>query len=191
MLPQGSYPALIPFSAGRELTRLVAYTLPCLGFMGYLIHRQCPGSLKPRKQDLCAFGAAILGLGCIGIGISSAESWVNALSSGPAFEAPQGFRAWLIALLSSAGTGYLEESYFRVYLVRGAEEAGISRRSGAFFSCLLFALCHSYEGPWGVLQAALAGGVLSWVFTRYRAIHGIALAHGAYNSLVYLMSAGP
>jgi membrane protease YdiL (CAAX protease family) len=53
------------------------------------------------------------------------------------------------------------------------------------FSTVLFSLCHIYEGPWGILNAVLAGIFLSVLFNRYRSIHGIAWAHAAYNMFVY------
>jgi len=52
---------------------------------------------------------------------------------------------------------------------------------------VLFSLCHVYEGPWGILNAVLAGIILSLLFIRFRSLHGIAWAHGAYNIFVYTM----
>ncbi|MDR0629369.1 MAG: CPBP family intramembrane metalloprotease [Treponema sp.] len=199
LVPQGTYPDSIPFSVRREFTRIFAYTIPSLGCIWYLIYRH--KTLRrfwvqgvSRSRNLMALGIALLGLGGIGFCISQIGPLLNDLlapymqvPSGPRLEAPEGLLAWLVILGSCLGTGYLEESYFRLYLLRCLEEAGIGLRKGVFLSCFLFSLCHIYEGPWGVLQAALAGMVLSLVFIRYHAFHGIALAHGAYNGLVYLI----
>jgi membrane protease YdiL (CAAX protease family) len=87
---------------------------------------------------------------------------------------------------SVLSSGYLEESYFRLYLLTRLEEADLSPRKGVFFSTLLFSLCHIYEGFPGVLTAALAGAFLSLLFLKYRSVHGLAWAHGAYNAAVYL-----
>jgi membrane protease YdiL (CAAX protease family) len=46
-----------------------------------------------------------------------------------------------------------------------------------------------YEGPWGFLNAALAGTALAFVFLRYGSLHGIALAHGLYNLFAYALAA--
>jgi membrane protease YdiL (CAAX protease family) len=52
-------------------------------------------------------------------------------------------------------------------------------------STALFSLCHIYEGPWGVINAALAGLLLSLIYVHYGAIHGLAWAHGLYNIFIY------
>ncbi|MDR0723415.1 MAG: CPBP family intramembrane metalloprotease [Treponema sp.] len=200
LIPQGTYPDSIPFSLRRELTRIFAYTIPSLGLIWYLIYRHQTLYRSwvqgvSRIRNLMAFGIALLGLGGIGFCISQVGPLLNDLLApyiqvppGPRLEAPEGLLAWLVILGSCLGTGYLEESYFRLYLLLCLEEAGIGLRKGVFLSCFLFSLCHTYEGPWGVLQAALAGMVLSLVFIRYHAFHGIAWAHGAYNGLVYLIT---
>ncbi|MHB9292939.1 hypothetical protein Holit_02056 [Hollandina sp. SP2] len=203
LVSQGTYPAVIPFSVRGELIRIFAYIIPSLGLIWYLLYRDppalhrswIPGILKPRSHDLMASGITFLGLGCIGFCIAQVGPLLNSLLApyikvplGPRLEAPQGLLAWVVILGSCFGTGYLEESYFRLYLLLRLEEAGIGLRMRVFLSCFLFSLCHKYEGPWGVLQAALAGIVLSLVFIRYRAFHGIAWAHGAYNGLIYLIT---
>lgn len=203
MVSQGSSPDPIPLCLYREIIRLFAYTLPALGLIWYLIQRQpsiprrswAQGIFKPRTRDLLALGIALLGLGSIGFCIAQVGPWLNTLlapairlSPSPRLEAPQGLRAWLVILGSCLGTGYLEESYFRLYLLLRLEKAGIGLRKGVFLSSILFSLCHTYEGPWGILQAALAGMLLSRVCIRYHSFHGIAWAHGAYNGLVYLIA---
>jgi membrane protease YdiL (CAAX protease family) len=55
------------------------------------------------------------------------------------------------------------------------------------FSTFLFSLCHIYEGPGGFINSILAGILLSALFIRYRSLHGVAWAHGAYNIFVYVM----
>jgi membrane protease YdiL (CAAX protease family) len=92
-------------------------------------------------------------------------------------------------VLSCAGTGYLEEGYFRFYLLKTLEPAGIGAGGLIFLSVLLFTFCHGYEGPWGMANAALAGFFLALVFKKKGSLHGIAWAHGAYNVLVYILGA--
>ena len=84
-------------------------------------------------------------------------------------------------------TGYLEESFFRFYLLQKLEVCGALVLPRIFFATLLFAYCHAYEGLWGVLNAVLAGLLLSVLFERYRSLHGIAIAHAFYNAFVYAM----
>jgi membrane protease YdiL (CAAX protease family) len=105
-------------------------------------------------------------------------------------ETPQGFVPWLVLIAGSLGTGYLEESYFRVYLHIRFAEAGLGPLKGIVVSAALFALCHLHEGPWGALNALLAGIFLSLVFLRQKSLHGLAWAHGGYNVLVYLLFSG-
>jgi membrane protease YdiL (CAAX protease family) len=100
---------------------------------------------------------------------------------------PRGFLQWLVLTVSCIGTGYLEEGYFRFYLFKTLEAAGISGGRILFLSIFLFTLCHGYEGPWGMANAAIAGWFLARVFKKRGSLHGIAWAHGAYNLLVYLL----
>jgi membrane protease YdiL (CAAX protease family) len=100
---------------------------------------------------------------------------------------PQGPLAVAVMILSCLGTAYLEETYFRFYLFRQLGKSGPAK--AALVSSLLFALCHLYEGPFGALNAFLAGLLLFYIFTRSRSLHGIAWAHGAYNIFVYIMAA--
>ena len=147
--------------------------------------------IRPGKQDIISFGIGIPGL----IGISFFVSFLAFLLSGflgisspPKVEGPSNAAGFIILGISCLFTGYLEESYFRYYLLTRLEMAvpKIPLRIAA--STVLFSLCHIYEGPWGILNAVLAGVFLSVLFVKYRSIHGLAWAHGAYNLFVYSMS---
>jgi membrane protease YdiL (CAAX protease family) len=61
--------------------------------------------------------------------------------------------------------------------------------AGIFVSTAFFSLCHLYEGPWGVINAVLAGLLLSLVYIHYGALHGLAWAHGLYNIFIYASGA--
>jgi membrane protease YdiL (CAAX protease family) len=91
-------------------------------------------------------------------------------------------------VLACISTGYLEESYFRFYLFTRFQEGGLGLIKSMGVSSILFALCHIYEGPMGVLNAFLAGVVLYLLMSRRRTIHGLAWAHGLYNVFVYVMT---
>jgi membrane protease YdiL (CAAX protease family) len=101
-------------------------------------------------------------------------------------------------VVSCLGTGYLEESYFRYYLLSKLDdiidEASYKANASlprvimtVCFSTFLFSVCHIYEGPWGIVNSSLAGALLSALFIRFKSLHGIAWAHGAYNIFVYVM----
>ena len=186
----GANTGTIPFSAIRELSQTLHYTLPALALIWYLILKKkslsfSPGKLKPDRKDAYSFLFGFPGLILIGAGISLIITRLS-LSSPQELQGPYNIPGWITLIFSCLGTGYLEESYFRYYLLRKLEER-VSKIPRVIFSVLLFALCHAYEGPWGILNAALAGLLLSFLFERCRSLHGIALAHACYNALVYAL----
>ncbi|MDR0720602.1 MAG: CPBP family intramembrane metalloprotease [Treponema sp.] len=202
----------IPFSAFREASRTLAYTIPALSLIWYLIldkkSLSPPGggraaelsvrlALRVRRRDFFPFLAGFPCLVLFGVVISLLNSLVAKTAGMPTVEPPGNAAGWIIMAVSCLGTGYLEESYFRFYLLEklpqmgfGSGMFGISfndRRLTIAFSSILFALCHVYEGPWGIANATLAGVFLSILYQKYRSLHGIAWAHGAYNAFVYVM----
>jgi membrane protease YdiL (CAAX protease family) len=93
-----------------------------------------------------------------------------------------------LALLTSLAVGYREEIFYRSYLVIRGEELGLKRWIIAAGSSLLFAAGHLYQGLAGFVVALVIGLVLCVVFMARRSLHGIAIAHGVYNTLVLLAS---
>ena len=189
----------IPFSMMRELGRTVTYSIPSLALLWYLasdkmpLKKKCLFSLKRKpllRRDFFVFGTGLAGLIFIGVSISILVSIVSqayGLPLPPRVEAPGNILGWIVMIFACLGTGYLEESYFRYYLLTKLRKALPNTTVRVFFSTFLFAICHMYEGPWGVLNAALAGIFLSVLFIRYRSFHGITWAHAAYNMFVYTM----
>jgi membrane protease YdiL (CAAX protease family) len=109
-------------------------------------------------------------------------------ATAPEIGFPQGPAAVAVMILSSFSVGYVEETYFRFYLFRRLGEGGAGPVKAALVASALFALCHVYEGPWGALNAFVAGLLLFYIFVRRRSLHGIAWAHGGYNIFVYIMA---
>jgi len=184
----------VPFSILRELGRTLTYTIPALALLWYLMSDKKGFSAlkkeKPGAGDAYSFSIGFSGLILISLGISlliPLFSEYLELKSPPRVEAPLNAAGWIVLVFSCLGTGYLEESYFRYYLLTKLENPVPQAALRIIFSVALFSLCHVYEGPWGVLNAVLAGILLSLVFFRFRSIHGIAWAHGAYNIFVYAM----
>ncbi|MDR3342275.1 MAG: CPBP family intramembrane metalloprotease [Treponema sp.] len=194
-IPQ-ELPEFIPFSIYQELNRILIYDIPSLALIWYLVLRAKSfrdwGMVRPRFHDFLSFIIALPGILLTSFCISALSSVFDGIIAGipvsSPVETPHGLVQWLIMAVSCMSTGYLEESYFRYYLVQRLEDAGIGQGRRIFLSCLFFSLCHLYEGPWGVLNAALAGMLLSLVFMRQKSLHGIAWAHGAYNAFVYTES---
>ena len=181
----------IPFSTVLELSRILNYTLPGLALLWYLIlKKKCLSfssrELKPQIKDAYSFFWGFPGLVITGLGISLTVARLSPSSDFSGLQAPTNVSGWITVAISCIGTGYFEESYFRFYLLQKLEEWISFRFSRIALSVLLFALCHVYEGPWGILNAVLAGTLLSLLFERYKSLHGIALAHAGYNAFIYL-----
>ncbi|MDR2618568.1 MAG: CPBP family intramembrane metalloprotease [Treponema sp.] len=183
----------IPFSSIRELSRTFSYTIPSLALIWYLVLEKKSLGLegkrrKPGFRDIYPFVLGFPALILIGLGISFLISLFSAFPAPLRIEAPGEASGWVIMAFSCIGTGYLEESYFRFYFLEKLEETGTCLWVRVLLSVLLFAFCHIYEGPWGVLNAALAGCVLAFLYEKFRSLHGIAWAHGAYNAFVYVIA---
>ena len=183
----------VEFSATAEIARIVLYNIPSLALLWYLLLKGKSlkewGITLPGKRDLFPAAAALPALMLIGITISVVSRFFTEIPSGSQFLPPQNLVSWGILVVSCISTAYLEESFFRFYLLSKREEMGLGPNRAVLFSTLLFSVCHIYEGPWGFLNAALSGILLAFLFLRYRSLHGIAIAHALYNVLVYVLSA--
>jgi len=182
----------VVFSANAEIVRIFLYNIPSLALVWYLLHKV--KSLKkwglslPGKKDLIPAALTLPALVLIGLTISLVSHRFNGIPSGPHFLPPQTVIEWVILVISCFSTAYLEESFFRFYLLSKREAIGIGPHRAVLISTLLFSTCHIYEGPWGFLNAALSGVVLAFVFVRFHSLHGIAVAHALYNILVYILA---
>ena len=184
----------IPFLPIRELSRTITYTIPSIALVWYFIGKKkllAFISRGFRKKDLVAFAAGLLGLILISLCISFLVSiflrYYDFIHTAPKVEAPVNTMGWIVLVFSCLGTGYLEESFFRYYILGNYEKSIPQAPIRVIFSTFLFSLCHIYEGPGGFINSVLAGMLLSALFIRYRSLHGIAWAHGAYNIFVYAM----
>jgi membrane protease YdiL (CAAX protease family) len=180
------------FSAPAELNRLLIYTIPSLALLWYLAiaKKSLPSPaapLKPTRRDIYPFLTGLPGLLLIGISLAHIMTHTPGLPPPPRAAAPTSTPGWIIMAFSCLGTGYLEETYFRHYLLTRLSTTPLAFRLTV--SITLFAICHAYEGPWGILNAALAGTLLALLYEHHHSLHGIASAHAAYNASVYLMSA--
>ncbi|MBN1685072.1 MAG: CPBP family intramembrane metalloprotease [Spirochaetales bacterium] len=84
-------------------------------------------------------------------------------------------------------TGYREELFFRSYLL--VELAPFGNAAAVAVGSLLFALGHVYQGIGAFVVTAFIGIFLSWLFLRTRNVHIVALSHGIYNYLVFVVGA--
>jgi membrane protease YdiL (CAAX protease family) len=183
-------PELAEFSVNRELTRILVYNLPALALVLYLRYRPRKAAtvLWPSWGDLFSFLWALPALALTGFCVSRMAAFFPGSPGGLVIGPPDDIIGLLVMFASCVSTGYLEESYFRYYMGEKFRESGLGPRSFILVSTALFTLCHFYEGPWGTLNAFLAALMLALVYTRFRGLHGLALAHGLYNAGVYLLS---
>jgi membrane protease YdiL (CAAX protease family) len=211
-------PSLFAFSINQELFRVFAYDLPSLALIWYLILRGKPfrtlGLKKPCRNDFFTFLITLVCLIAVILCVSSLSlAWTRfthiPLPEEPPLGSPDTAAGWLAVCISCLTTGCLEESFFRFYLIdrfknvadtesaagspAGLGGSGDTTNAGGFVravlvSSALFAICHTYEGVWGVVNAFISGCLLCVMLNRRKSLYGIALAHGAYNALVYVFS---
>jgi len=186
----------VPFSGTALLSRTLTYTLPAMALVLYLISRGGlqrglePADIRraaPGKRDMLPFAIGLPGLIITGLFVAFLVSRFAGATSPPVIEGPHTLIGWAVVVLACLGTGYLEEIYFRYYLLTKLENTIPQAAVRVLFSTALFTISHIHYGPWGLLNAAIAGLFLSALFLRYRSLHGIALAHAGYNMFVYFM----
>jgi membrane protease YdiL (CAAX protease family) len=95
---------------------------------------------------------------------------------------------WTGILVLCLITGYWEEGLFRLYFLTICGRAGIRNLFSVLVSSLVFAFCHSYEGIPGMVNAGIAGILLSIIYLKTGSYHGLALAHAVYNMLAYMLA---
>ena len=143
-----------------------------------------PPVFRP-KRDAAVLGLTLPALCLAGFLVSLAAA-VTGSNSAEAVPSPSGLTGWIAAILLSLSTGFLEEAYFRVYLPQRILGLNLNRLSAFVISGLVFALCHTYGGPWSFANALLAAFVLSLAYIKSSSFLGIAVAHGLYNIFVFL-----
>ncbi|MDR2494110.1 MAG: CPBP family intramembrane metalloprotease [Spirochaetaceae bacterium] len=194
------------FSLKEELVKLFFYTVPALALTGALLHKKdfsffsrkgarfqhsaytSPGKKALRRvvRESASLCMTFPCLALIGWGVSALSGLFDPRCQPPRLEAPSSLAGRAVLVISALGTGYVEELFFRRYLPARFGEAGADAARAGLFSTLLFALSHTYAGPWSVLNAALSGAFLSVMMLKRQSLHGIAAAHGGYNVFVWL-----
>ncbi|MDR0599828.1 MAG: CPBP family intramembrane metalloprotease [Treponema sp.] len=161
------------------------WRIPALILIALLLERDRFNPFRPGKGDLPVL-ALCLPVLCLTGFLTALAAQVTGLFPGKEIPAPRGSFPWTSVILTSLCAGYLEEGYFRLYLPRRFLNAGLGTLKSFAVPVLVFGLLHAWEGPWGFANALLAGLFLSLVYNKTASFHGIALAHGLYNTLVYL-----
>jgi membrane protease YdiL (CAAX protease family) len=194
-----------PFSAAGELFHLFIFYVPALALVLYFCFEHTPDIQL--KQSRFASGAdgiiprlkfsggvALCTLGLLSIGaftaaaenlFAQAEHFPVVLM--PALDGPGGLFAVAVMAASCVVAAYLEESFFRMLLYRGLLETGLQKAPALLTASLLFALCHAWQGLWGMSGAFLSGLFLAFLFDRHGSLNLVAPAHALYNIIVYLL----
>ena len=185
----------VEFSTYAEIVRIFFCNLPSLALIWYLLLRKRRlenwGIGFSAKKDLISAALSLPALICIGLTVSLVSPYFNDIPNGPRFLPPGDTVSWIVLSLSCFSTAYLEESFFRFYLLSKKTRLGLGPYRAVLISTLLFSVCHIYEGPWGFLNSALSGIVLAFVFLRFRSLHGISAAHALYNILSFVLRVLP
>jgi membrane protease YdiL (CAAX protease family) len=180
-----------PFSVTAEFVNIIAYLIPSLALIWYLIYKSRTIELwvvRFGKKDLIAFVITLPCLLITGFFITLIGSYINAPSENIPMNLPSSVPEWVCLSITCLLSAYLEESYFRFYLLTKKDELNLNAVSALALSVVLFSVCHIYEGPWGFLNAVISGTVLGFVFLRYNSLHGIAIAHTLYNISIYVIA---
>jgi membrane protease YdiL (CAAX protease family) len=181
------------FSIPTELIRIFLFNIPSLALIWYLLLKVKTfkdwGIGPPRKKDLFAAVICLPGLLLTAFIIAFISPYFGETPGQTMLYPPFSVLFWIILSVSCISTGYLEESFFRFYLLSRREELKLSDAAALLVSVAAFSICHIYEGPWGFLNSVLSGILLSFIFLRYKSLHGIALAHGLYNMIVIIVNA--
>jgi len=180
------------FSVTAELVNIFTYFIPALALIWHLIYKEKKIEIwasRPGRKD---FKACFITYPCLlitGVFVALVGSFISSPSENAMFHLPSKIIEWALLFIKCFLIAYLEESYFRFYLLTKREELNLNAVSALALSVVLFSLCHVYEGPWGFLNAIISGAILGFVFLRYNSFHGIAIAHALYNLSIYAIYA--
>ena len=188
------------FSATAEAARMVLYTGPSLALVWYLMLKVKSlrewGVGRPGIRDAIPALVGLLAISAIGLGMAAAAAAAaghfGALPGVPRILPPAGIVPWAILVASVFAGAYLEESFFRFYMLSKRTEtgygpSGLGPHRAVLVSTVMFAFCHVHLGVWGFANAAISGTVLAYLFLRTRSLHGVSIAHAIYNVLVFAL----
>jgi membrane protease YdiL (CAAX protease family) len=196
---------VLPFSAFNELFQILVFYIPALALVLYFCLQHTPDlklkeSLSTGRTNaltsyfkftvcviLCTAGLLLAGSLTIVAEnfLSKVEDFPGTLT--PVVETPSGVFAVSVMALSCIVAAYLEESFFRLLLYRRLLTVGLQKAQAILTASLLFALCHAWQGFWGMSGAFLSGIFLGFLFAQRESLNLIALSHALYNIIVYML----
>ncbi|MDR0487287.1 MAG: CPBP family intramembrane metalloprotease, partial [Treponema sp.] len=158
------------FSPMTEIARILVYHLPAIALVWYSLlkrKRLRDWGVLPGAKDLLSLVILLPCLLITSFIIVFASSFIVSNTPHTTLHSPSTVVGWIILSVSCLTTGYLEESFFRLYLLARRSEFRLTAPAATVFSVVLFSICHIYEGPWGFLNSVLSGTLFSFVFLRY------------------------
>jgi len=176
------------FSLSFEVFKPLLFFASSIALIWYLLYRAKKiefDIIRPGLKDLVCLLVTLPCLLVIGFIIAFFSSLTG--STQIELPLPSSIIEWIILCIFCLFFAYLEESFFRYYLLSKRNELNLNTVSALIFSAVLFSIGHIWEGPWGILNALVSGLVLGVIFLRFRSIHGIAIAHGMYNIAAYVV----
>jgi membrane protease YdiL (CAAX protease family) len=191
----------MPYSAFEEIFQVFAFYIPASALVLYFCFQDTPDPAF--KQRFCAKRAGIFASAVSPALITLASTAALLVIGGftvffenfftgpdPLHPSPpeSAVSAVIFAIIvSCVAAAYLEESFFRILLYRRLLASGLKKVYAVLVSSLLFAVCHAWEGLWGMTGAFLSGVFLSFLFERKGSLNIISLSHAMYNITVYLL----
>jgi membrane protease YdiL (CAAX protease family) len=185
---------ILTFSIKSHLLAVVRLKLPFLMLVWALaerenyFNRRQDGRRKMTVNAVLVILLASVALFIIALVFSSLASLAGEGAAASFVERPENVAEFAAMLIACLSTAYLEESFFRFYLLEKLNALGRSTVYAVAVSALAFAALHLWEGRWGVLNAAAAALLLSFAYLKTRKLHIAALAHFLYNAAVYMLA---
>jgi membrane protease YdiL (CAAX protease family) len=179
------------FSVTAAFSGIFLRSIPSLVLIWFLLLKKKgfkDWGIRPGLKDLISGLITLPCLLIIGFTVTYISSIIGESSLQITLVSPSGGPEWIILGISCIFAAYLEESFFRFYLLSRRNEFKLTAVYALVFSVALFSICHIYEGPWGFLNAVLSSTLLCFMFLRYKSIHGISIAHAMYNIAVYVIN---
>ncbi|MCL2722184.1 MAG: CPBP family intramembrane metalloprotease [Treponema sp.] len=176
--------AAAEFSVLQELQKIILFTIPALALIWYLVNKAQMIEIwiiRPGKKDLKSALLTFPFLLLTGSVVSMASLLFEGSPGQLFYYSPSTGLDWIVICISCILSAYLEESFFRFYILTKREKLNLTAPSALILSTLMFAFCHIGAGPWGFLNAAISGAFFGFMFLRYNSLHGIAIAHALYN----------
>ncbi|MDR2943047.1 MAG: CPBP family intramembrane metalloprotease [Treponema sp.] len=179
------------FSIMSALNSIFLRSIPSLALIWFLLLKKKKlkdWGIRPGLKDLISCVITLPCLLIIGFTVTYISSKIGESSLQITIISPSNGPEWAVLSVSCVLAAYLEESFFRFYLLSRRHELKLTALYALVLSVALFSICHIYEGPWGFLNAVLSSVLLCFMFLRYKSIHGISIAHAMYNIAVYIIN---